>query len=203
MTGTDLCVNKPHCAAAVRPWESEATTSTLPPARLEPVQSCLGVVRVMSNYGYKKKSVPVIFEPPCTWPCLEIRLQEINNSSFERVEQFRYLGTTLANQNSIQEEITSRLKSGNACCHSVQNILSSGLLSKNINIKIYRTLILPVVCGCETWSLTFRQELRLRVFANRTLRIYGHKRDEVTKKCKNYTMRSLIICSPCPILSGW
>ena len=49
MTGTHLCVNKPHCAAAVRPWESEATTSTLSPARLEPVQSCLGVARVMSE----------------------------------------------------------------------------------------------------------------------------------------------------------
>ena len=49
MTGTDLCVNKPHCAAAVRPSESEATTSTLPSARLEPVQSCLGVARVMSE----------------------------------------------------------------------------------------------------------------------------------------------------------
>ena len=53
MTGTDLCVNKPHCAAAVRPWESEATTSTLPPAR---VRTCLGVARVMSNYGFKKKN---------------------------------------------------------------------------------------------------------------------------------------------------
>ena len=49
MTGTDLCVKKPHCAAAVRPSESKATTSTLPPARLEPVQSCLGVARVMSE----------------------------------------------------------------------------------------------------------------------------------------------------------
>ena len=49
MTGTDLYVNKPHCAAAERPWDSEATTSTLPPARLEPVQSCLGFARVMSE----------------------------------------------------------------------------------------------------------------------------------------------------------
>ena len=65
MTGTDLCVNKPHYAAVVRTWESEATNSTLPPARLEPVQSSLGVARVMSIYGYKKKSVPVIFGPPC------------------------------------------------------------------------------------------------------------------------------------------
>ena len=60
----------------------------------------------------------------------------IDNWSFERVEQFRYLGTTLTNQNSIQEEIKSRLKSVNACYHSVQNILSSSLLSKNLKIKI-------------------------------------------------------------------
>jgi len=54
-----------------------------------------------------------------------------DNSSFERVEEFKYLGTTLTNKNSIQEEIKNRLKSGNACYHSVQNCLSSSLLSKN------------------------------------------------------------------------
>jgi hypothetical protein len=56
-------------------------------------------------------------------------------------------GKTLTDQNSIQEGIKSRLKSGNACYHSVQNILSSSLLSKNIKIKIHRTIILPVLCG--------------------------------------------------------
>ena len=86
------------------------------------------------------------------------------------------------NQNSIQEEIKSRLRSGNACCHSVRNILSSSLLFKNIKIMIYRTVILPVVLyGCETWSLTLREERRLRTFENRVLRrIFGPKRDEVT-----------------------
>jgi len=80
---------------------------------------------------------------------------KIDNISFERVEEFRYLAATVINQNSIQEEIKRRLKSENACYHSVQNLLSSSLRSKNINIKIHRTIILPVVFnGCETWFFT-------------------------------------------------
>jgi len=76
---------------------------------------------------------------------------KIDNSSFERVQEFKYLGTTLTNQNSIQEEIKSRMNSGNACYHSVQNILSTILLSQNLKSKIHRTIILPVVLyGCET-----------------------------------------------------
>jgi hypothetical protein len=71
---------------------------------------------------------------------------KIDNDSFERVEQFKYLGTTLTNQNSVQEEIKSRLRSGNDCYHLVQNLLSTSLLSKNLKINIYRTIILPVVC---------------------------------------------------------
>jgi len=107
---------------------------------------------------------------------------KIDNSSFERVEVFKYLGTTLTNQNSIQEEIKSRLKLGNACYCSVENLWSSSLLSKKLKIKIYRTIILPVVLyGCETWSLTLREERRLRVFENRVLRrVFGPKRDQVT-----------------------
>ena len=81
-----------------------------------------------------------------------------DNNSFERVEEVKCLGTTLTNQNSIQEEIKSSLKSGNACYHSVQNLLSSSLLSKNLKIKIYRTMILHIVLyECETWSLTLRE----------------------------------------------
>jgi hypothetical protein len=92
------------------------------------------------------------------------------------------LGTTTTNQNLIQEEIKGRLNSGNAGYHSVPNLLSFRLLSKKVRIKIlYKTIILPeVLYGCKTWSLTLRQEYRLRVFENRVLRrICGPKRDEV------------------------
>jgi len=102
-------------------------------------------------------------------------------SPFERVEGFKYLGTALTNQNSIVEEIKSRLRSGNACYHSAQNFLSSRLLSNNLKIKIYRTIILPVVLyECEAWSLTLREERKLRVFENMVLRrIFGPRADEV------------------------
>jgi hypothetical protein len=69
---------------------------------------------------------------------------ELDNSSFERVEEFKYLGITLSNQNPIQEEIKSGLKSGNACYYSVQNLLSSDVLPKNLKIKICRTIVLRV-----------------------------------------------------------
>jgi len=73
--------------------------------------------------------------------------------------------TTLTNKNSIQEEIKSRLKLGSACYYLVQNLLSSSLLSKKLKIKIYQTIILPIVLyGSETWSLILREERRLRVF---------------------------------------
>ena len=77
---------------------------------------------------------------------VRIHSVRIHNSSIKRVEELKYLGTTLTNQNSIQEEIKSRLKLRNACYYSVQNLLSSRLLSKNLKIKIYRTIILPLSC---------------------------------------------------------
>ena len=96
---------------------------------------------------------------------------KIDNSTFERVEEFRYLGTAIKYQNSIQEVIKGRINSGNACYHSVQNLLPSTLLAINLEINTYRNIILPVVlCGCETCVFTFREERRLRVFENRVLR---------------------------------
>jgi len=119
-----------------------------------------------------------------------------DNSSIERVEEFKYLGKTLTDQNSIQGEIKSRLMPGNACYHLVQNLLSSSLLCKNLKIKKYRNIILPVVLyGCETLSLTLREERRLRVFENRVLRrIFEPKRDEVTgewRKLHNEELNNL------------
>ena len=111
-----------------------------------------------------------------------IHSMKIDNISIEIVEVFKYLGTMLTNQNSIQEEIKSRLNLGKACYYSVQNRLYSSLLSENLKIKIYRIIILPVfLCGCETSSLTLREERSLKVFENRVLRReFGLKRDEIT-----------------------
>ena len=117
-----------------------------------------------------------------------------DNSFSEKVEEFRYLGTNLTNQSSIQDEIKSRLKSGNGCYHLVQNLLSSSLLSNNLKIKTYRTIILPVVFyGCETWSLTLKEERRLGVFENRGLRrIFGPKRDEITGEWRKLHEEELV-----------
>jgi hypothetical protein len=90
---------------------------------------------------------------------------KIGKRCFENMAQFRYMGTTITNQNLIQEEIKWRLNSGNPGYHSVQNFLFSHLLSKNIKIRIWKTIILTVVLyGCETWSLILREEHGLRVF---------------------------------------
>jgi len=103
-------------------------------------------------------------------------------SSFERVEQLKYLGITLTYQNSIRKEIKSSFKWGSTCYHSVQNLLSPSLLSKNVKSNIYNTIILPAVLyECGTWSLALREERRLSVFENRVLRrIFGPKINEIT-----------------------
>ena len=127
--------------------------------------------------------------------------RKIYNSSFERVEEFKYLGTTLTYQNSIQEGTKSRLNSGNVSYYSVQNILSSILLSKNVNIKIHITIILPVVLyGGETWLLTVKKEVRVRVFENRVLRrIFGPTRARIQGSGETYIKRSLIYCTTHPL----
>ncbi|KAJ4443868.1 hypothetical protein ANN_05655 [Periplaneta americana] len=116
--------------------------------------------------------------------------------SFEEVEKFKYLGATVTNINDTREEIKRRINMGNACYYSVEKLLSSSLLSKNLKVRIYKTVILPVLLyGCETWTFTLREEHRLRVFENKVLRkIFGAKRDEVTgewRKLHNTELHAL------------
>ena len=85
---------------------------------------------------------------------------------------------------------------GNACYYSLEKILSSLLLSKKFKVNTYKTIILPVVLyGCETWSLTLKEEHRLRVFENKVLRkIFGARRDEITgewRKLHNAELHAL------------
>jgi hypothetical protein len=111
------------------------------------------------------------------WKNHNIQIAEI---SFEILGKLKYLGMTATNQNLIHEKIKRRLNSGNACYHSVQNLLSSHLLSENIKIVIHKTIILPVVLHeCETWTLTLSEEYILRVSNDRVLRRSGLKRDEM------------------------
>jgi hypothetical protein len=103
---------------------------------------------------------------------------KIANRYFENVAQFRYLGTTIINQNLIQEEIKRRSNLGNACYHSVQNLLSSRLLSKSIKIRVYKTIILPVVLyGCKASSLTLKVEHILRHLRTRAWGEYFYRRE--------------------------
>jgi len=98
-----------------------------------------------------------------------------------------------------------RIPPGTWIFFSCECCVLSTLLSKKLKIKIYRNIILPVVLyGCEIWSLTLREERRLRVFENGVLRrVFGSKRDEVTGNGENYIMKSLVICTPYRILCGW
>ena len=98
--------------------------------------------------------------------------------------------------NDIREEIKRIINMGNACYYSLEKILSSRLLSKKLKVKTYKTIILSVVLyGCETWSLTLREEHRLRVFENKVLmKRFGAKRDEITgewRKLHNVELHSL------------
>jgi hypothetical protein len=115
-----------------------------------------------------------------------------SNISVEIVEQFKYLGKPLINQNPIYEEIKCSFKLGNAY-YSVQNLLSSSLISKSVKIQIYRTKILPVVFAWLWNSVAYIEGgIRSKVLDNQVLRrIFGPKRDEVTGECRRLHKKEL------------
>jgi hypothetical protein len=120
------------------------------------------------------------------------------------VAKFIYLGTAVTNKNGIHIEIKNRLNLGNPLYHSVQNLLSSHLLPKNLKIKIYKTIILPVVLyECESWSLVLREN-RLRVCENRVLRrIFGAKMEEMVRGWKRQHNEELHILYASPRRMRW
>jgi hypothetical protein len=103
-------------------------------------------------------------------------LSEMCCSNVADEARFKCLGTSVTNDNFIQEEYKRRLNSGNACCHSVKNLLSSNLQSRNTNIGMHKIVIVTVLYGCETWSLTLGEGHGLRVFENKMLREYLYQR---------------------------
>ena len=118
------------------------------------------------------------------------------NFSFEKVEKFKYLGVMVKNINDTCEEIKRRINTGHACYYSLKKILSSSLLSKKLKVNTYKIFILPVVLyGCETWSLTLKEEHRLRVFENKVLRkIFGAKGDDIQENGESCIMLSYTHC---------
>jgi hypothetical protein len=100
--------------------------------------------------------------------------------AFESLPSLRAFGNN-SNKSKLGSQSKSRLNFGNACYHSVQSVMCSHLVPRNLKIKIYKTIILHVVLyGCETFTLTVRDVHRLRVFENRLLRrVIGPKREEV------------------------
>ena len=112
------------------------------------------------------------------------------------MEKFKYLGVWVTNTNDIREEIKRRIHMENACYYLLDKVLSSRLLFKKLKVNAYTTIIFPVVLyGCETLSLTLREEHMLRVFENKVLRnIFWAKRDEITgewRKLRNVELHAL------------
>ncbi|KAJ4446476.1 hypothetical protein ANN_13172 [Periplaneta americana] len=124
---------------------------------------------------------------------------KIRNLSFEEVEKFIYLGASVTNINDTREEMKRRINMGNVC-YSVEKILSSSLLSKNLKVRIYKTVILSVMYGCEIWTLTLREEQRLTlrwVFIGEWRKLYNAELDALyssPNRIRNIKSRCLI-CS--------
>ena len=108
------------------------------------------------------------------------------------MEKFKHLGVTVTYTNDIREHINRRINMGNACYYSLEKSLSSHLRSKKLKVNTYKIIILPIMLyGRETWSLTAREEYRLRVFDNKVLRkILGLRKKKLQENGESYILLS-------------
>jgi hypothetical protein len=121
---------------------------------------------------------------------------KIGSNLYEKVKTFKYLGSLLTNQNSLHKEIKCRLKARNSCYYSLQTHLSSQLLSMNLKIKMYKTIILSVLLyECKGWYLTLRETHRLMGFKNRILRQTFGPRGIQMGSGEGSTRRNFIVCT--------
>ena len=120
----------------------------------------------------------------------------ITSSLCEKVKTFKYLGSLLINKNYIHKEIKCRLQEGNIYCYSIQTLLSSRLLSKNLRIKIFKTIKLPVLLyECEAWSPTLREERRQGYLKTGSRDEYLDPRGMRMMSGEGSTMRNFIVCT--------
>ena len=112
----------------------------------------------------------------------KIRYQHVSKldtqgESFERVNQFKYLGSILTDDNNISEEVRSRVTSGNKCFFALSNVFKSKIINRKLKITAFNTILKPIVMyGSECWTLTTKDEEFLRAWERKILRkIYGPK----------------------------
>ena len=120
------------------------------------------------------------FFPDCTKKQHKMSGIDITQTHLEQVKSFKYMGSIVNGNSSIEEEIKGRISLGNKAFYTNQDLFKSKLLTRNSKLRMYKTLVRPVVtCACETWVLKENIQAKLRVFERKVLRrIYGPTKEK-------------------------